>query len=217
MTYFELVVGALRFSEKAFVALLDLSNSLEVAVAIVVVAGLATALGQSVVLFINRVRPLRFVLSLLASALVYSLSYLLLGLTIWGSSHLFGTSASLAQILSLTGLAHAPYLLAALVFAPYLGVALGTLLSVWHVLLLLFGVQIGAELSLWQALLCACLPWLLLQSVQRSVWTPLADWRRRLAAHLAGVAKFREVLQAQDLIEERLEPALKAATESISK
>lgn len=47
------------------------NGGMALAMLVVVLAGLSLAIGQSIILFINRVRPIRFVFSLLINAILY--------------------------------------------------------------------------------------------------------------------------------------------------
>ena len=66
-----LVRGALALNASTFERVHTEPHSLLAALTIVFLAGLSQSLSQIVVLFINQVRPLRFVLSLLISALFF--------------------------------------------------------------------------------------------------------------------------------------------------
>ncbi|XDE63045.1 hypothetical protein AB3M80_02495 [Arthrospira platensis BEA 1257B] len=62
--WWHLILGALSLNRDAFVEINILPLGRGLALTIVLVAGVSQAIGQSIVLFINRVRPFRFVLSL---------------------------------------------------------------------------------------------------------------------------------------------------------
>ncbi len=53
------------------------------AVLIVVLAGLSQTIGQSVILFINQVKPRRFVLSLVVNAVLFAIGFFFLGFSTW--------------------------------------------------------------------------------------------------------------------------------------
>ncbi len=155
--------------------------------AVVVLAGVSEALGQSVVLFASRVKKRRFVLSLLFSASVYTFSFFFLSLSVWlVGSQVFGREVAFDTIMLAVGLGYAPYLFSFFVLAPYFGNPIGLLLSVWSLIAVIRGVQVVLDLSSWQALLCAFLGWLLLQVIQRTVGRPLTGGVRWLRRRVAG-------------------------------
>ena len=82
MTGLELVSQALRLNEAAFSQVMA-SGGLRVALVTVFFAGLSNALGQSVVLFANEVKPRRFVASLVVGALLYVFGFLFFAASIW--------------------------------------------------------------------------------------------------------------------------------------
>ena len=80
----QLVGGILTLDMDTYAALHTLPRIAPLAWLIVLSAGLSEALGHSVILFVNRVRPRRFVPALLSVALSWSLGIVLLFLSTWG-------------------------------------------------------------------------------------------------------------------------------------
>ena len=75
-------------------------------------AGLSQAIGQAFILFLNRVRPLRFLLSLLLEALLFAFGFLIWAISTWGMVLLvFRLHLPLAAVVRALGIAHAPQLL----------------------------------------------------------------------------------------------------------
>lgn len=201
----ELLFQALLLDENAFLTVYKARDGSFWALLTVVLAGVSTALGQSVVLFINQVSPRRFGFTVLVSAALYVFNYLVWALSLWGVGHaLFGSNVPLEQTVRTVGLGYAPLLFSFLAFIPFFGVALGSLLSLWSLLAVLVGAQVGLELPLWQAALCGGLGWLVVQLVQRTVGRPLVTLSRWLRARAAGVERIREVLATEDLVEDLL-------------
>ncbi len=155
--------------------------------AIVVMAGLSAALGQSVVLFASRVRPRRFVFSLFFSASVYTFSFFFLTLSIWLVGDLaFGRQREFDEIMRAVGLGYSPYLFSFFTLAPYFGNPINLLLSIWSLVAIVRGVHFAFALDLGQALLCVVLGWLLLQVIQRTVGRPMIGGVRWLRRRVAG-------------------------------
>lgn len=162
-------------------------QSLLAAAALLILAGISDGLGtRAPVLLINRIRPLSFAVTLLASALLF------LGgaaLWIWGAwlaaVELFGIHDTLAHFFVVLSFAYAPFLLGALALLPLFGPAIRWLLRLWSFLLGL-GLLILLELNPWQALLCAACGALLVLAVEWLFGEPAAFLANRTWATLAG-------------------------------
>ena len=74
---------ALALDPKVFQFVETYPRSAWVVAGIVFLAGVSTLLGHSAVLFINRVRRNRFIISLIVNGLVYIISYVVWGLVVW--------------------------------------------------------------------------------------------------------------------------------------
>jgi len=155
---------------------------------VVVPAGLSQGIGQGIVLFLNRVRPLRFVLSLVINALLFALGFLALVGSTWLITVLPGTQEiALGDLTTVLGLAYAPLLFACFGAMPYLGLPILNGLAVWHLLAMVVGLSAITDLSLAGAFSYVGLGWGLLQILQRTVGRPLARLSRRVANMAAGV------------------------------
>ena len=125
-----------------------------IAVAVAILAGLSEAVGESVVLFVNRVKPAHFVRSLLISALIFAITYLFLAASIWAvATFVLGADGSFGSIAAVVALAQAPRLFGFLAFLPYFGLPISVLLWVWSLLATTSGV---AALLLSRCLAQAC-------------------------------------------------------------
>ena len=111
--------------------LLHHPNLETLAVLVILLAGISMALGQSVVLFINRVTPLRFVLSLLISGIGYALWFLIYALAFWLTArYSLQENISYRQTIFWVFTGHAPMVLGFLIFIPYLGILIRYTLQV---------------------------------------------------------------------------------------
>jgi hypothetical protein len=169
------------------------------AIVLLVLAGLSDALGtRAVPLLVNRITPKAFVLTLLASALLFSA-----GAAVWiagawlAARHLFGMADTLSHFFVVLSLAYAPFLFSALTLLPLAGPVIRWALRLWSFwaglsLLLVLG------LTPWGALLCtACgallvllVNWLFGEPaafVARFAWASLAGHPRPLRTHLPRV------------------------------
>jgi hypothetical protein len=187
-THFGSIVrGALALRANTFQSIHTQPHSLLAALSVVFIAGLAQSLSQVVVLFINQVRPLRFVLSLFISALFFMIGYGFWALSIWAIIHLtFAGHLPLVAVLRTLGFSYAPLMLSVLVIFPYFGNAVFVLLSIWTLLAVVVGVEAITELSRWDAFASAALGWVVLQLLQKTVGQPIASLGQWITNWAAG-------------------------------
>ncbi|ADI13652.1 hypothetical protein [Truepera radiovictrix] len=201
-TFWDTVGRALSLDERIFVAVQTSPHGLRVALTVVLLAGLSEALGQCVVLFAARVKPRRFVASLLLSASLYGFSFLFLSASIWlVGTQVFGRSVAFETILRTVGLGYAPYLFSFFVLTPYFGNPIGLSLGVWSLLAILEAVRGALDLTLAQAFACTALGWLLLQVVQRTVGRPIIAGARLLRRRIAGAPLATSKRELRELFE----------------
>jgi hypothetical protein len=162
-------------------------HGLATAAALLLLAGLSDGMGtRAVVLLINRITPLAFMVSLLASALLFLAGA---ALWIWGAwlaaTNLFGVEDTLSHFFIVLSFAYAPFLFSALALLPLLGPAIRWALRLWSFLAGL-SLLVLLGLNLWQALLCAAGGALLVLGVSWLFSEPAAFVARRLWAVLTG-------------------------------
>ena len=197
VTFWNLLNGALRLEATAFRQAEALPTGLRTALLVVLLAGSSTALGQSAVLFINRIKSGRFAASLAVAALIFAFTYLF-----WTTStlliarYVFHSAATWRSVATAVGLGYAPRLFGLLVFMPFFGIPIFVLLSLWSLLAIVTGVSSVLGLPEWQALVCSVLGWLVLQLLERTVGRPVvgvARWLRRQAAGAEVVTSWRSL------------------------
>lgn len=178
--------AAMVFDPAAFARAAAGGDGTRMAFVVAYLAGLSQAVGHGVLLFLNRVRPLRFAISLLLMAAIYTVSALSVAVfailvTDWG----MGRPLQLLPTLAVVALAHSPRLLGALTLTPYFGEMLDRMLDAWIVLLVVFGLYAGLALPLGAAAMLALLGWVALRVFWLAFGTPLTlvvDGVRRRAA-----------------------------------
>src|SRR5581483_8602658 len=169
-----LLGGVMALQGQAYREALAFPDAIPAAVAIVLAAGLSEAVGQSIVLFANRVKPARFIFSLFVDALLFTFGYVFLVLSTWlvcrlpGAPHL-----SLLELALVLGMSYAPMLFAFLAALPYLGSALMNLLRVWHFLAMVVGVAAAGGIDVFASATYVWLGWLVMMLVQRSFGKPI--------------------------------------------
>lgn len=152
-------------------------------VAVLFLAGCCDMIGQSVVLFVNRVPLRRFGLSLAANGLFLVFTAALWTVTIWLIAGLwFKAHRPFPDVLAVVGLAHAPLLLSALAVIPYFGNLLYHGLRIWVLMGLVVGAGSLFNLSFGATLVCCSTGWVVnevlthlklfsLDRVQDWIWT----------------------------------------------
>jgi len=184
----ELIGGAFSLQFDAFRRIVTLPGGLWLALLIVLLAGLSLGVGQSIILFVNRVKPSRFVFSLLLNAILFAFGFLFLALSTWLIGLLPGfVRVPLPTLVTVLGLGYAPLLFGFLGALPYLGYPIQNLLSVWNLLSMLVGFGVVARLSAREALTYVLLGWVVKQLLEGTIAQPIAELGRRLADRVAGV------------------------------
>lgn len=184
----DIIGGSLALNRDTFYMVQQAPWGLWVALSIVLFAGLSHTLGQSIVLFINRVKPSRFLYSLLLFTLLYTLGFLFWTLSVWlVGTQLFGREANLLAVVQAVGIGYAPYLFGFFILTPYFGSLIGTILSLWSLIAILIAVQVTLQLTLGQALLCTALGWLLWQLLHRTIGRPVIWFTNTLRRWVTGV------------------------------
>lgn len=164
-----------------------------VILAVPILAGGSLLLGQSVVLFVNRVPPVRFVFSLLFSGVLFALQLALWAATTWVCARvLFGTELRPGMLVRIASLGSAPLVFGFLIAIPYLGMPLEWALRIWSLFSILQLIQGAFGFALWQAIACGLLGWLLVGVAMRLLGRPLGALRDMLWHAIAGTSFERD-------------------------
>ncbi|WP_088888805.1 CAAX protease [Leptolyngbya ohadii] len=206
---FELMGGAFSLSQAAFRAIVNLPNGHRFALVVVLAAGLSLGIGQSVILFVNRIKPLRFCLSLLLNAILFAFGFLFLVFSTW----LIGLLPGFARVpwgdlVDTLGLSYTPLLFSFLGAMPYLGVPILNLLSVWHLLAMVTGISAIAGVGSANAFTHVVLGWVVLQLLQGTIGQPIAELGRRMSRRVAGV----DLVRRRSEVVERVQSGLAIGT-----
>jgi hypothetical protein len=176
--FWELVIGAIALKSEAFELIQTLPLAPKAALYIVLLAWFSQTVGQSIVLYINHVKPIRFILSLLIASLLFAVSAVCWGLSAWlVSCVLYNATTPYEIVWSTLGLAYAPLIFGFLIALPYLGVPIQVLLSIWTLLALTIGLHVNLGFGIWQAYCCGILGWIIFQILQRTIgFAKLSKW-----------------------------------------
>lgn len=192
--------GLLRLDPAAFRAALDSADSTHLGLTILFLGGLSITLGQSVVLFANRISRSRFAISLVASALLLVVGVVFWALSIWAiAAFVLDEQRPIAAVLTVVGLSYAPFLFGFLVLLPYAGNILDNVLHIWVFLGTLVGVSVLFGFSLWQALICCLLGWILLEVVSRFATQAIEaaeDWVWRISTGTPAEQETETLIEA---------------------
>ena len=202
---FGLVGGSLRMDPQAFQAAFDAGpQGTGLLIWIVLIGGLSLMIGQSVVLFANRVSPARFTISLILGAIKFLLEVLVVVVVVWGMANLLSErSWLLGQVGRGVALASAPYWFSLFFLIPYLGLILERALKIYVILALIAAVQSIFGVTFFGAILASVVALSLSQvisGVLGKFLDPLAD---RITDALVGDARLENAREIYKLFATR--------------
>ncbi|ARV59140.1 CAAX protease [Nostocales cyanobacterium HT-58-2] len=199
----DLIGGSFSLNQEAFQKIVSLLEGQTVALLVVLTAGLSLAVGQSVILFINRVQPLRFMFSLLLNAILFTCGFVFLVFSTWLIGWLPGlVHMPWSDLVKALGLSYAPLEFSFLGALPYAGVPILNVLSVWHLLAMVVGFSAIAQVSGAYAFVHVAFGWFTLQLLEGTIGQPIAKFGRRVAERVAGVdlvdnrSELRQIVQS---------------------
>lgn len=145
-----------------------------VAVGLVVVAGISMLLGQSVVLFLNRVTPKRFALSLVVNGLLFVAGIFFWAFLVWATGNfLLAETATYLQILLIITLSYAAFVFGFLILLPYSGPAIQVFLYVWSLLAAARGVATIFQAGFWLSLVVVAVSFGIMFAIQTTIGKPI--------------------------------------------
>lgn len=187
LTLGEAVRMALRLDPEVYGMAQSTAYGLLLSMSVVLLAALSEAVGQSAVLFLNRLRPGRFALALSIAVMSNLLGYWAWATIIWLTVWLvFGQQVAYPTALTAVGFAYAPQMLALFVVIPYFGNLFGIGLSLWSMAAIVVAVSRGMGLEMWQAAMTGFLTWLIIQVWRRSLGRPIYAVGHRIQRGASG-------------------------------
>jgi hypothetical protein len=195
----ELIWGALSLNPEAFASLYETPNLGIMALVVLALAAFSETIGQSVILFLNRVSPLRFIISIILSVILIIVSVFIWTVVSWGTARfLFDIEPSWTAVFFGVALGQAPALFAFVVLIPYAGMFIRLILRIWTLLAVTVALSVLA-IPLWQILIAAIGGWLIVEIIYRVMGKPL----RAIGNWLWYVASGRrKLLTVPELIDE---------------
>jgi hypothetical protein len=179
--------AAMSLNPRVFEIVEQYPQSRWVILTIALLGGASLLLGQSVILFVNRVKPGRFAMSLLMNGIVFTIGLVVWGLGIWLVGKIFfDDPPTLGVVTRLVGLSAAPYVFGFLVLAPYLGNFFGRAISVWSFLVMLAAINYVDPGGFFEALVVVGLGWVLMLLLTNVVGKPVIALRNNLWHRITG-------------------------------
>ena len=175
------------------------------ALTIALLAGVSQAVGDSVILFFNRVHPARFALGLALSGALFLLNLLAQAFSLWlVIALLFGVNEQLSRAIMIVFLGSAPLLLGFLNMAATLGPYAGWALRFLSWLIVMAGVHLAFGFTIWQAFLSTALARLLVEVLSIAFGQPLDRisawmWRAVTGATIGMSVRGQRTLRTGEL------------------
>ena len=156
-TMLRLVIGSLRLDPAAFLAAFDGGlQATPVLIWIVLIGGFSLTVGQSVVLFANRVSRTRFAISLVLGSLKFFLDVSVIVLVMWVMANILSEQTwRPGQIGRMVALANAPYWLSFFFLIPYAGLIWERLTKFYVLLTLITAIEAVFGVTFFSGLLVA--------------------------------------------------------------
>ncbi len=195
-----LVRGALTLDPDAFRSIPNTGGANLITLLILFLAGVSETLGQSAVLFANKVTPRRFAISLGLSGVIFIFGALISIISIWLiGTFIFHADQPIIGIMREVSLGYAPLLFGFFILLPYMGTFLDHVLEIWSLLAILVAVIVTLHLHFWQALVCTLVGWVLVQVVKYLLGRLVLVRQYRIAgvSHLVRTRDFIKMLNEE--------------------
>lgn len=184
----ELINGFFLLNSESFLSLVSSEKGWLLALIIVLLAGISLGIGQGIILFVSRVTPIRFVLSLLLNGILFTFAFLFLVFSIWLNCKIpwWSLSIPFSSLVTVLGASYAPQLFSFLGALPYLGVPILSILSVWRLLAMVVGFSAISQVSIPNAFGYVVVGWVVLQLLENTLGKPITSFGKNVADRVAG-------------------------------
>ena len=163
------------------------ANRTAITLQIVFLAGLSDAIGNSVILLANRVRPFRFTLALLANATLFIFGYFAWALSLsLVANRVFGLAVDYPFFFSIVALSYIPILFSVFSFFPYFGYPINLLLYGISAIYLVRILVAATELSTMNAFFCTILGFIFLSVIRATIGRPVIHFGQWVVSTAAG-------------------------------
>jgi hypothetical protein len=150
--FFDAVGGILWLNVDVIRQLQTAPNGLTIAVWILMLGTVSDVLGDSPLLFINKMRLGRFVAALGVETLLSVVRLAIWMVSFWLFALLLNRGTSLAQVVLVIGLGYAPMLLSIFVVIPSAGPFIGRVLQAWTLVTIVASIAVAVSASPWEVL-----------------------------------------------------------------
>lgn len=186
--FWELLGWVLALKPEAYEQINTLPYGSTVAIIVVLAAGFSQAAAHSIILFLNRVRPIRFIFSLVIEAILFAFGYLFLVFSTWAIGYAPFTAEAPFSVLARTlAFGYAPLIFSFFGVMPYFGEPILAILSLWQLSAIVIGFATVSNTNVWQAFGTVALGWITLGILQRTLGQPIAQLGHWIACKTAGV------------------------------
>jgi signal transduction histidine kinase len=154
---------------------------------------LSLTLGNSVVLFANRVNHAQFIRSILAFTFLFIFSIFLWTLSIqFFAFSFFGKHKATDDVLLLVAASFTPFILGFLILLPHLGYYFYALLRIWVMVNLVINVMHAYQFNIIQALIVSLLGWILLEFISSLSFLRVDDVKRWFLKLTTGKSEYKD-------------------------
>ena len=204
--FWELLGWVLTLNSQAFEQINALPHGSTVALVVVLAASLSQVIAHSVILFVNRITPVRFIFTLLIGTVLFAFGYIFLVLSTWLISFAPFTVEAPFEIVARTlGFSYAPLIFSVFGAMPYLGEPILAILLLWQLLAMVVGFAAVSSTGVWQAFGTVALGWVTLWATQRTIGQPIAQFGRWVVSQVAGVELVTKRQQVSAMMSKRLQ------------
>ena len=163
------------------------ANRTAVTLQIVFLAGLSDAIGNSVILLANRIRPFRFTLALIANAILFLFGYFTWALSLsLVANRVFGQAVDYQFFFSIVALSYIPILFSLFSFFPYFGYPINLLLYGISAIYLVRILVAATDLTTTSAFFCAILGFIFLTVIRATIGRPVIHFGQWVVSTAAG-------------------------------
>jgi hypothetical protein len=176
------------------------ANRTAVTLQIVFLAGLSDAIGNSVILLANRIRPFRFALAILANAMLFLFGYLAWSLSLLLiTNRVFGLAIDYPFFFSIVALSYIPILFSVFSFFPYFGYPINLLLYGISAIYLIRILVAATELTTTRAFFSTILGFVFLSIIRATIGRPVIHFGQWVVSTAAGRKLERNIETALNL------------------
>jgi hypothetical protein len=167
--FFDAVGGVLRLDQAAISALQLAPNALSLALTILLLATVSDVIGNSPVLFFNRMRPGRLALAFVIETVLSLIRLAVWMLSLWVLLLLANRGAvNFESVVLVIGIGYAPMLLSFLVIIPTAGPFIGRVLDAWTLVTVTASIAVAVGVTPWEALPAVVVAALVILVVRRT-------------------------------------------------